>query len=205
MPETKYYAVKTGRKPGIYSSWEECKKQIDGYSGAVFKKFKTKKEADAFVAGSNLLVEKIKEEGSVDKGEVIAYVDGSFNSVTKACGYGVVLLMRNEKLEYFDSVRLTGLEQYRNVTGEIFGTIYAIEKAIEFGYKKIYIHYDYMGIREWALKSWKANNPLTQKYQRDFARLKEDIEVEFIKVPSHQGIKYNELADKLAKKGAGIK
>ena len=29
----KYYAVKVGRKPGIYLSWDECKMQVDRYSG----------------------------------------------------------------------------------------------------------------------------------------------------------------------------
>ena len=205
MPETKYYGVKNGRKPGVYLSWEDCKKQIDGFSGAIYKKFKTKKEAQDFIAGENLILKYIKDDENIQKDEVIAYVDGSYNSKTKACGFGVVLLMEKEKIEYFDSVKVTGLDQYRNVTGEIFGTVYAMETAIKMGYKKIYIHYDYMGIREWALGNWKANNPLTQKYQREFKALKEKIDVEFIKVPSHEGIKYNELADRLAKKGAGIK
>ena len=29
----KYYAVKNGRKPGIYSSWDECKKQVEKFKG----------------------------------------------------------------------------------------------------------------------------------------------------------------------------
>ena len=35
----KYYAVKVGRVSGIYSSWDECKAQVDGYVGAIFKSF----------------------------------------------------------------------------------------------------------------------------------------------------------------------
>ena len=30
----KYYAVKKGKKPGIYRSWEECRAQVSGFSGA---------------------------------------------------------------------------------------------------------------------------------------------------------------------------
>ena len=37
-----YYAVKKGREPGIYESWDECKKMVMGYSGAIYKKFKNK-------------------------------------------------------------------------------------------------------------------------------------------------------------------
>ncbi|RVU71062.1 MULTISPECIES: ribonuclease H family protein [Lactobacillus] len=35
----KFYAVKKGRKPGIYRNWEETKAQIDGFSGAEYKSF----------------------------------------------------------------------------------------------------------------------------------------------------------------------
>ena len=30
----KYYAVKKGRTPGVYRTWEDAKKQVDGFSGA---------------------------------------------------------------------------------------------------------------------------------------------------------------------------
>lgn len=31
---TKYYAVRTGRKPGIYYSWNDCRAQVGGFKGA---------------------------------------------------------------------------------------------------------------------------------------------------------------------------
>lgn len=37
----KYYAVKSGRRPGIYTNWPDCEKQVHGYSGAVYKSFST--------------------------------------------------------------------------------------------------------------------------------------------------------------------
>lgn len=33
-----YYVVRKGLKPGLYNSWQECKEQVDGYSGAEYKK-----------------------------------------------------------------------------------------------------------------------------------------------------------------------
>lgn len=35
----KYYAVKNGRTPGVYRTWEDAKKQVDGFSGAEYKSF----------------------------------------------------------------------------------------------------------------------------------------------------------------------
>lgn len=45
MAKKKYYVVWSGHKKGVFSSWEECKKQIDGFQGAQYKAFADKKEA----------------------------------------------------------------------------------------------------------------------------------------------------------------
>jgi ribonuclease HI len=47
MVSKKYYLVLKGRKTGIFTSWTECEEQIKGYSGAVYKSFKTLGEAEA--------------------------------------------------------------------------------------------------------------------------------------------------------------
>jgi len=46
MVSKKYYAVVKGRKTGIFSTWQECKEQITGFSGALYKSFKTRSEAE---------------------------------------------------------------------------------------------------------------------------------------------------------------
>jgi len=37
----KYYVVWKGYKTGIFDSWEECKKQVEGFTGAKYKSFPT--------------------------------------------------------------------------------------------------------------------------------------------------------------------
>ena len=44
-----FYAVKKGKKTGIFDSWQECQKQVSQFVGAEFKKFKTKREAMEFL------------------------------------------------------------------------------------------------------------------------------------------------------------
>lgn len=44
-----FYAVKKGHRPAVYTNWEECFEQVDGYSGAEFKRFKTLDEAQTFL------------------------------------------------------------------------------------------------------------------------------------------------------------
>ena len=41
----KYYVVWRGRTPGIYSSWDECKEQVEGFNDAKYKSFKYLEEA----------------------------------------------------------------------------------------------------------------------------------------------------------------
>lgn len=41
-----FYTVWNGIEPGVYSDWKECKRQIDGYDGAIYKSFPSKEEAE---------------------------------------------------------------------------------------------------------------------------------------------------------------
>lgn len=42
----KYYAVRVGRKTGIFNTWKECEEQVKGFSGSIYKSFKTNSEAN---------------------------------------------------------------------------------------------------------------------------------------------------------------
>ncbi len=45
-----YYAVHKGRSsPNVYNTWPECKREVDGLVGAVYKKFDTMEEAQQFM------------------------------------------------------------------------------------------------------------------------------------------------------------
>lgn len=39
----KYYVVKRGRNPGVYYTWDDCKKEVQGFNGAVYKASSPKK------------------------------------------------------------------------------------------------------------------------------------------------------------------
>ncbi|XP_075412501.1 ribonuclease H1 isoform X5 [Tenrec ecaudatus] len=47
-----FYAVRRGRKTGVFHTWNECKAQVDRFPAARFKKFATEDEAWAFVRNS---------------------------------------------------------------------------------------------------------------------------------------------------------
>ena len=42
-----WYVVHHGRQSGVFSSWEECHAQVNGFKGACYKGYKSKHEAVA--------------------------------------------------------------------------------------------------------------------------------------------------------------
>jgi len=50
--EQSYYAVRQGRVPGVYRTYPECWKQVNGFKNAIYKKFTNSLEASAFMAGT---------------------------------------------------------------------------------------------------------------------------------------------------------
>ena len=48
----KYYAVKCGRKTGVFIDWSSCEKQVKGFPNAAFKSFKNLNEAKAYLENS---------------------------------------------------------------------------------------------------------------------------------------------------------
>ncbi|WP_044565415.1 ribonuclease H1 domain-containing protein [Anaerococcus provencensis] len=192
----KYYAVKKGRNPGIYTSWDSCLKEVKGYSGAIYKSFKTKEEAEIYMAGE-------KKELEIGANSVIAYVDGSYNQKLKVYGSGVVYITDDKELElmksYDDSYHI-----HRNVAGEVKASELAIEKAIEDKKDQIIIYHDYQGIASWANGDWKTNNDLTKAYKSFIDQARKKIKIDFVKVKGHSNDKYNDKADQLAKEAAGI-
>lgn len=187
-----YYAVRVGKKPGIYKTWDECKNQVHGFKGASYKKFSNLKDAENFISH-----EEKEEVKSANEDELIVYVDGSYRNSDKSHSYGVYMFC--EKEEYSFSKRFFTDSEMRNVSGEIKGAMRAMEEAIKLHKKKIYLHYDYEGIRSWALGYWKTNKEGTKAYKKFYDEIKDKLDVEFIKVEAHTGVKYNELVDKLAK------
>lgn len=203
----KYYAVKKGKdgtNPAVYTSWDECKKHVQGVSGAIYKSFTNKEDAYEYIKADN-------SDKSLDRKDVLyIYVDGSYNKSEDISGYGMALVV-NDEVIYKDKVRLTNKDyvKYRNVYGEVKGTEEAVKLAINMGYKDINVVYDYTGIENWALGNWKANNALTMEYSDVMQKLRKEVNINFIKVKAHAkesdgGHKYNDLVDRLAKESVGV-
>ena len=47
----KFYVVWLGHEPGVYTTWPQAKKQVDGYKGAKYKSFPSRSQAEAAYQG----------------------------------------------------------------------------------------------------------------------------------------------------------
>lgn len=84
----KYYAVKVGKIPGIYTTWKETLPLVAGYPKAIYKSFPTLAEAEKFISGNEIISDNYVE----------VYTDGSFKD--KKMGYACL----TKEDEYFGSV-----------------------------------------------------------------------------------------------------
>ena len=88
MKKKLWYAVKSGRKTGLFTSWDDCKLQVIGYPGASYKGFFTKEEAMEFLGD----VTDKKVKALKDELRVAVYVDGSYiPTIPDTFSFGVVL------------------------------------------------------------------------------------------------------------------
>lgn len=220
MAKKKYYAVRIGKVPGIYSTWDQCKEQTEGVSGAQHKAFSTLAEAEQYIQGTtetdsvitqnNIEVPCEDLNAQVEnriailaEDEIVAFVDGSYDVTEEKSAFGVIIFSHdgNKDILYKSFIKGLGEEfiSLRNVAAELEGVKEAINWAIKYNKKKIAIYYDYEGIEQWATGQWKAKKTITKDYVRFIEEKKSFLEIEFIKVSAHSGVKFNEEVDAIAK------
>ena len=194
----KFYAVRNGKKCGIFLTWDECKEQVEGFKGAEYKSFKTRADAESYLVGN-------ATDDNDYRDILCAYVDGSFDVSTGRYGSGVVYVVNGEVIDTQNKCAShPDIVAMRNVAGEITASVMAMRYAIAGGYKDIVIFHDYEGIAKWCRGEWKTEKEGTRLYKMFYDSVKTRLSVTFVKVEAHTGVEYNEMADRLAKESLGI-
>lgn len=219
MAKKKYYAVKIGRIPGIYGTWDECKAQTDGVAGAQYKSFSLLEDAEQYIRetaedipdilpetttnNTDLNAQVENQIAALGENEVVAFVDGSYDVTEEKSAFGTIIFSQggNKDILYRAFTKQLGEEfiSLRNVAAELEGVKEAISWALQYNKIKITIYYDYEGIEKWATGQWKANKAIPREYVQFIQEKRKVLQIEFIKVPAHTGVKYNEEADSIAK------
>lgn len=202
----KYYAVKVGRKPGIYLSWDQCKEQVIQFSGAIYKSFPDQESAKSWLNTVN-------QEAEIDPTDLhpedkintdYAFVDGSYDEPSGQYSYGVLINISGK------NYTLSGVGKdssaLRNITGEMMAVLEAIKFAKNHDVSDITIFHDYLGLSKWVSGEWKTSNFNTTNYVKQIHQaMQQGMKIKFIHVKGHTKVWGNEEVDKIAKTALGIK
>ncbi len=201
----KFYGVRHGRTTGIFESWDACRKQVYKFPDAEYKAFPTREEALAFVSSSTLALKKPKKTSDVLSDSTTAiWVDGSCfpqSDGSLQIGWGLLVKQDGEEIYRAKGNDIpTEAVAHRNVAGEIFGILKALEWCKGQGIVGATIYFDYQGLESWATGAWRAKLPFTQFYAQTVQA--SGISIHWSKVKAHSGNLENDIVDQLAKEGA---
>ncbi|CAG8642514.1 1987_t:CDS:1 [Racocetra persica] len=213
MPLKYYYVVLIGRTPGVYNTLEECDEQVNNFTSSYYKKFLTIEEANEEFERYQTRVKRKQEKLNSDD-KIIIYTDGSHKNNQKGSYAGIGVYYEDRSKEITEP--LPGDLQTNN-RAELYAVIRALETC-EDQNRVIEIKSDSRfvvnSLETWIHK-WKKNGWKTVKNQNvknkdlftkiDFLLTKRLRQVYFTHIFGHKGINGNEIADKLAIRGATIK
>lgn len=225
MSKKNFYAVVKGHQPGIYTEWSGingAEVQVKGFSGAVYKGFSTRAEADTWFKevsitqtyppksnsharsnSNNSFLMSVNHSDALAQGKTVVYTDGACIGNPGPGGYGIVLLRANSRLELSGGYRLT-----TNNRMELTACIVALENLKTPGKVMLFSDSQYVvnGINQnwaknWQARGWCKNNGNKAENSDLWAKLLDLCEqhsVEFIWVRGHAGTKENERCDQLS-------
>ncbi len=223
----KYYVVWKGRETGIFTTWAQCKAQVDSFSGASFKSFPTLEEAEsAFGSTSKLKAPKTKAKAGEKTNklksvplsqeqidampfDIKIYTDGACEPNPGEAGTGLAVYKHNELSELW-----YGLYQSfgTNNTAELHGLNQALLLAKEklphgntvgiFCDSKYSIDCITKWATGWKKKGWTKSGGEIKNLDiiKPAYALYQEIasQITVHHVNGHVGIEGNELADRMS-------
>ena len=208
----KVYAIKEGFNFAtnekvqnlIVYTWAECQKYIKGVKGAKYKSFEDINDANAFLYNGDGMLKKGVDNYPMDCLHI--YVDGSYNIASERYAYALVAIKDNV-IEYIENGKSedNSSKSIRQIAGELEATVKGVEYALRQKEEKVVIFHDYVGIAHHATGFWERKEESSIIYHNKMKSLMDSgIEVIFVKVDSHTGDLYNEIADEKCKEVLNI-
>lgn len=181
----KFYAVHTPAGDWIVDTWAECERLTCGVKGNLYKSFPTREAAQEWLGS-------VTERHPPEMLRV--YVDGSYVPGFDRAGWAFVAVEGGVEIASESGVTEYPAES-RNIDGELAASLHALDWLRRVGRDGVICH-DYEGIARWAKGEWMAKTPVAVRY-RD--AVKAYPNARFEKVSAHSGIRWNEMADGLAR------
>ena len=201
----KFYAVRRGRKTGIFTSWPECKEQVDGFERPVYKGFMTREEAESWLSPKSeqsALFDAPPEPAA----DYVIYTDGScLRNPDGPGGYAAVIIERSGAIRELSG----GEPMTTNNRMEMRAGIEALKTLPDGSTVDYYADSQYLQnafvkhwITSWKKKGWTTSQGTPVKNKDLWLALDEEFHrhsIRFHWVKGHAGNKFNERCDKLAK------
>lgn len=152
----KFYVVWSGGKPGVYTTWAECQKQVQGTKGAKYKSFESKAEAEKafkakpeeYIFKNNAKNKKVKvidpNIGLPIKNNSIA-VDAACSGARGPMEYRGVWIQNGEQL-----FMKGPYEDGTNNIGEFLGIVHALAYLKQHAYNDTIIYTDSRTAMKWV-------------------------------------------------------
>lgn len=196
---TKIYAVKAGRKTGIFYTWEECNEQVSGFAGAVYKTFRSEHAAQVWLGTDEASGQEqvARRDLLADTVGTVIYTDGAYRDGIYSWAY---VVLRDGKLvrEHAGVGKSPSAAEIHNVAGELSAVMRAVTYAAKHDLLPATIHHDFEGVAHWLQGDWRAKNPLIIDYVMFMRKFVSDLR--FVHVWGHSGNRWNERCDELAKR-----
>lgn len=155
-----YYAVISGNREGIYSTWDEAKENIRNFKKSKYRKFDTREEAQTFINDENILG---VEDDPINRNPLVCFTDGACSANGKANAKASYAVVWPNNDTYNFASRVPGPVQTNN-RGEYHGFLQALRQADEVNPTRdeiLYVYTDSMlminTFTKWVDK-WKKNN-----------------------------------------------
>ena len=142
-----FYAVRKGRQTGIFHTWNECLTQVSQFSGAEYKKFSSKEEAEQYLNPEKLVIKKTGTK---------VFTDGGSRNNPGIAGCGAVIIRNGRVLA--SSYKFLGLKLTNNLA-EYYGLLLGLHLAQNYGLHKIEVCMDSLLIVKQINGEWKINEP----------------------------------------------
>ena len=208
----KFYAVKRGRKTGLFTVWAECAAQVKGFQGAVYKGFMTEEEARAWLGGADARTEQPRAaaemaEPSAPDVDYIIHTDGS--SLRNPGGAGGWAAVIETTATGAVEEKSGGAPETTNNRMELTAALMALTAVPEGARVALYTDSQYLKnaftkfwLPAWKKRGWKKadgepvlNQDLWVQLDAAFAAR----QVQFHWVKGHAGNPRNERCDALAR------
>ncbi len=217
----KFYVIWVGREPGIYTDWPTAQKQIIKFSGAKYKSFPTKAEAEAAFSGGTVSSAGKPSSNSsknTNKGnnlsappiktDVVIYCDGGCDPNPGKAGSGVAVYQNDQLIQLWYGVYNPN---GTNNTAELNALFYSLQLAQHATKQGLSAQilcdsmYSIQCIRDWAAgwerNGWKKktgeikNLEIIKLAYALYNEIKDTVLLSHVK--AHAGTEGNELADRM--------